>query len=346
VNKLLTSFPVVIVTGAGASKWLGKATTYDIYDAGEFRTWSDASAVGRLRQLRDFLQQQDPKDPVDLEHLLDYVLELLLKFDALWAVPSFRSRLNAAKEERDAYSEAYEQALDFMVDYYGNVDRRAAAALYGPFLDGLRAIPGSSIIPLFTLNYDEAVELAIDELPTYGRLDGFREGHPPVWSRDVFERFDAPAGGRTEVALFKLHGSVSWTRRDGSDRIEKTVSVPRRRPGRTHVVLYPTRLDKAIDQEPFATAYQYFEEALGNARLAVFIGTSFRDAEVRKVIKRASDRPKPFTLMAVGPSVSTRDVASRTVLPRERVRAVTMSFQPGEIPALFTKINAELSSGG
>jgi hypothetical protein len=274
------------------------------------------------------------------------VLELLSKFDALYAVPHFQSSLNAAKGIRSEYSEAYEQALDFMVDYYGNVDRRKAAALYGPFFKGLHAILTSSFVPLFTLNYDEAVESPADELRDYTLVDGFRTGYRTIWSRDVFDTF--AEGGRTGtcVVLFKLHGSVSWTRPDGSDRIERTVSVPRRRAGREHVVLYPTRLRKRIDREPFATAYQYFEEALSNARVGVFIGTSFRDAELLEVIGRASARPKPFTLIAVGPEVNTREVASRTGLRRDRVRAASMSFQPDQIPGLLTKINAELSSGG
>ena len=344
MNDLLTSFPIVILTGAGASKSLGKATTYDIYDSPEFEERCRVSPFNVLGELRAFLRQDDAEDPVDLEFLLDYVLDLNVKFDHLHRVPHYHGYLENMVPTRRNFDEAYQQALDFMVEYYGNVDRDMAAALYEPFFKGLQAILGIPVIPLFTLNYDEAVESAVDELRDYALVDGFRTGYRPVWTRDVFDKF--AEGGLTRVVLFKLHGSVSWTRPDGSDRIERTVSLPRRRPGREHVVLYPTRLHKAIDKEPFATAYQYFEAALSRARLGVFIGTSFRDAELLQVISRASDRAKPFTLMAVGPDVNRGEVASRTGFPGERVRAVNISFQPDQIPALFTKINAELSSRG
>jgi len=218
-----------------------------------------------------------------------------------------------------------------------------AAALYGPFLQGLQGILGSFVIPLFTLNYDEAVESAVDELADHSLVDGFATRYRPVWSRDVFDKFGEAAYGGKWVVLFKLHGSVSWTRPEGSDRIERTVSAARRRAGRTHVILYPTRLQKAIDQEPFATAYAYLEAALGKARVAVFIGTSLRDAELLAVLRGITGLAPP-TLIAVGPKVDKEEIASRTGFPRDRVRAARLSFQPDQVPELVRHINAELTS--
>lgn len=346
MNEFLTLSPLVVLTGAGASKWLGKATTYDMYEADEFRELCRSAPCSLLAELRDSLPQHGATEPVDLEFVLDYGRQLTSELDLLRSMPSLGAYGPQMSHIRDQLGQAYEQALDFMVEYYGNVDRERSAALYGPFFDGLRGLMETRVIPLFTLNYDEAVESAVDELPGYRLLDGFRAGHRPVWRRDEFDNFAATSDGAVHVALFKLHGSVCWTRSTGSDRIEKTVLMPRRRPGREHILLYPTRSRKPIDQEPFATAYQYFDEALTNARLAVFIGTSFRDAELLEVIRRASDWAKPYTLIAVGPDVNSGEVASRAGLPRERVRAVSMSFQPDQIPILFTKINTELSSGG
>lgn len=345
MNKLLTSFPLVILTGAGASKWLGKATTYDVYDSREFQERCGVAPFNILGDMHNHLQGQKETDPVDLEFLLDHMQDVITKFDALHSNPHFGPVMAPGVGLRDQYHEAYEQALDFMVDYYGNVDSRAAVALYEPFFEGLQRIAATSVIPLFTLNYDDAVESATDELADYGLVDGFRSGHRPVWSRGKFDNY-SPAANGTDIALFKLHGSVSWTRADGSDRIEKTVSVPRRGRGRTQVIRYPTQLRKPVNEEPFATAYGYFEAALATARVAVFIGTSFRDRELLEVIRRALDRRKSHTLIAVGPEVKRGDVASRIGLPRDRVRAVSMSFEPEQIPRLFKEIKVQLSVGG
>jgi hypothetical protein len=345
MNELLTSLPIVVLTGAGASKSLGKATTYDIYECPEFVQRCGVSPFNVLRELHDMLAQApNLRDPPDLELLLDYMLDVMGKFDALHVNTHFQSGVRQAESTRELYAEAYEQALDFMVDYYGNIDREMAAALYRPFLDGLRDILGTSFIPIFTLNYDEAVESAIDELPEYRLLDGFRPGHRPVWSREQFDRFSAPPDHAVDVVLFKLHGSVCWTRSSGSERIEKTVLVPRRRPGREHILLYPTRLGKAIHREPFATAYAFLEAALKNARLAIFIGTSFRDAELLHVIRRCSNRRSPFTLMAVGPKVEKRRVGSMTDFAPGFVRAVRLSFEARDIPALLAEIRRVLSA--
>lgn len=348
MNELVTSQPLLIFTGAGASKALGKATTYDIYDSREFLQRASVSPFSVLSELRDVLARKTPKNPVDFEVLLDTMLDDVGKFDRLCENPAFLGPLSMGKGVRDNYAEAYEEALDFMVDYYGRIHSGDAVSLYHPFFDGLRSILAQSdqspaIIPLFTLNYDEAVETAVQEMPEYELMDGFRLGYRSVWSRDSFDHFHVSSAGTWSVVLFKLHGSVSWTHASGSERIERTVDVPRRREGREHLVLYPTRLAKPINKEPFATAYEYFDAALQHARLAVFIGTSLRDAEIVERIRRRLEQQGPFRLLAISPNANADDIASRLGTSSRAIKAMPGRFDQEAMPEILSTISSELN---
>ena len=344
MNDLLTSQPLVIVTGAGASKWLDKATTYDIYDAPEFKNRQQLSL---LSEFRNHVVRQTNQEAVDLEYLLDYLKDLNAKFDEVAAVREYAGHMNNLKEQRKQFGEVFESTLDFMVDYYGNVDEDRALALYEPLFDGVRDVlagVGSrrEVISIFTLNYDEAVESAVDRMPRYELRDGFGAGHRRYWDARNFDEI-SPNPGHLSVALFKLHGSVSWTRRAGVvGRIEKTPDVPRRREGRDHVVLYPTKEPKPIDEEPFSTAYGYLAAALAKSRVGVFIGTSFRDAELLDTIRRTFKKSSRFSVLAVGPECKTKAVAQKLEVPQARVVGVPLTFEPDTIPKILNRIDDQL----
>lgn len=349
LNERLTSQPIVILTGAGASKWLGKATTFDVYESEEFLERAGSRPFSLLTDLRQILLDKDPADPVDLEYLLDYVLKIANDFDFLSEVPELGPVLkNNYQNIKDGYLNAYQLALDFLVDYYGNIDAERASALYQPFFDNIAQIlnfkRSRGIITVFTLNYDEAIESAIDNMPRYRRVDGFNDAHTPTWSPERFSNFSPGPAGRVTVALFKLHGSVSWTQPSGSKRIEKTVGVPRRRRGRDHVILYPTRLrKKEFREQPYATAFDYLEKALNRGKLAVCIGTSFRDAEIADALRKRCEKARPFSILAASPKPNVREIASRIGVSQKYVTPVRVSFEPDGIEKLSQSIAAKLS---
>lgn len=345
-TKTAASQPVVFLTGAGASQSLGKATTLDIYESKEFLEKFNTNPMSYLRDIHQFLSEQQKDGIVDLESLLDYVKHAQEWFDSLFELPHFSGRKNSMDDLRVAIGEGYEQILDFMIEYYGTIDRADAAALYEPFFDEIRRSSqlARGGIALFTLNYDEVVETAVDEMAGYQLIDGFSPGHPPTWRPAEFDRISTT--GRTRsVCLFKLHGSVSWTKKAGSTRIEKKLDVPRRKPGIDHLVLYPTTEAKPISDEPFATGYARFETAIRRARVGVFIGTSFRDREVNDRIRARVHMKAPFTILAVGPDVTKREVRAALGVSQANVHTLRLKFEPRTAPSVV-QAAAELLLAG
>ena len=287
---------MVILTGAGASKWLGKETTFGIYAAPEFQ---GLNYYILLTEIREFLSRKSQRDLVDLEQLLDYINTVLEDFDKLYAEPHFQGPLSNAKTIRGNFEDAREEVLDFMVTYYGKIEEAKAQELYEPFLSGISDLIARDrkhhAITLFTLNYDEAIEGAILNTPRYNLFDGFLPGYRSFWESENFDKVTAAPNSPIPIALFKLHGSVSWTRATGSDRVERTLAVPRGTAGRNHVLLYPTQAAKQTQVEPFKTAYAYLDQSLMRCKIAVFIGTSFRDKEILESLHSAfSIRPNCF----------------------------------------------------
>ena len=238
---------------------------------------------------------------------------------------------------------------DFIVDYYSDINAGKATKVYGAMFDGLVAISGNRrgdpLVPIFSLNYDEAVERASEGLSKYSLVDGFSNAYTPVWQAAIFDDLDPLSSSRVPIVLFKLHGSVSWTQTPGSDRIERTIQAQRRREGRTHVLLYPTAKAKKTSIEPFATAYDYFRAALQKCQVGVFIGTSFRDRELIEVIQSCLDkRGPPFTLIPVSPEANASMLADRIGYPEKYISPFKGKFQESELEALLQHIKENLDN--
>lgn len=349
MNELITSQPIVVLTGAGASKFLGKATTFDVYESKEFGGIMGSNPLNLLNSLRQAMRLEAPDDEVDLEALLDKADELNASFDTLKDTPPYTNQLGDAGKVRQQLEEATELVKDFLVDYYSDIDAGQASQVYGALFDGLVDITGNRrgdpVVPIFTLNYDEAVERASEELSRYRLVDGFSGGYTPLWNPDLFEQVDARSSNEVPIILFKLHGSVSWTQLPGSERIERTIQVPRRRQGRTHLLLYPTTKTKTTSIEPFATAYEYFRAALERCQVGVFIGTSFRDKELIEVIRSCLDeRRPPFTLIPVSPDANASMLADRIGYPENHISPFKGKFQENQLENLLQHIRENLEN--
>ena len=349
MNEPITSQPVVVLTGAGASKFLGKATTFDVYDSKDFGRILRGNPLNFLNALREAMHKEAPEDPIDLEALLDKAEELNESFDKIENTPPYANQLGQASNVRKQLEEATELVKDFLVEYYSDIDAAQATRVYGALFDGLVAIAGNRrgdpVVPIFTLNYDEAVERASEGLSQYRLVDGFSGGYTPLWDPDLFERVDALSSAEVPITLFKLHGSVSWTRATGTENVERTIQSQRRRQGREHVLLYPTTRAKNIEAEPFATAYNYLKAALRNCSVAVFIGTSFRDKELIEVIRsRLDERGPPFTLIPVSPEANASMLAARIGYPENHISPFKGKFDESQLEGLLQHIKQNLDN--
>lgn len=181
--------------------------------------------------------------------------------------------------------------------------------LYGQDLDGIQLedlysplfkvigehLPQDSI-PIFTTNYDMSLE-------TYARdgnihLETGFEPTPTVreWKPTRFYGIK-PIKGKLNLLLFKLHGSLSWLRKD-STIISTGVSM-RDPSGYKSVVMYPTQTKEYPDEEPFRTAYNFPKGCLEVSRLVIVIGYSFRDMGIHRILVDAQERNKDLRFMLV-----------------------------------------------
>ena len=228
---------------------------------------------------------------------------------------------------------------DKVVGHYSEINAEQAATLYRPFLQGFldwfSDVPElGRTLPVFTLNYDMAVESAASILedpgddyggPPVRLVDGFgrarRVGRQ--WSRAPFDNYREDPE-KANVVLVKLHGSVLWGRRPTSPEVivELTPELGRNPGPFQTVILYPTEERKEIQQEPFHTGYRLLHNCLRQTHFLVVIGTSFRDAEVCEMIRDAMEDNPSLRLASIGPSQTCERVAARIGVEPEKVAAM------------------------
>jgi hypothetical protein len=165
-------------------------------------------------------------------------------------------------------------------------------------------------LQVFTLNYDECVELALEH--GLGEINkrwttGFDE---KGWNPDLLQRkkpFDA--------TLYKLHGSLDWVEDEElgvcslkwpmADRAEEI-------PDKYESLLIFATAMKVVPRDPYLTLLVRFRTELAKARCIVILGYSFGDAHVNTMLLDAL-RKRP-ELQCV---VANRQESSHNYLPRE-----------------------------
>lgn len=331
LSEHIVSAPVVILTGAGASAPLGKATTEAFMERVVGLPLSD-QVLRVFETVRKACTPSKGVQMVDIEVVLDQLAACVEATDALRGDASFRPILfDRNPPQRDIetlvkqYCDLREALLDEVVRHYGQVEKARAAELYRPLLVGIPKMLKVSTVPLFTLNYDLAVESATDALDLR-LIDGVNR-RPVVdrmWSAEHFHAF--PGYKSTTIVLFKLHGSVSWCR-DGEGTIREVVGLDRDPRPLKHVLMYPSLRNKNLAGEPWSTAYGYLRACLGRAKVAVIIGTSLRDAQVVDTFKSALGENPALALVFVGPSCDHEEWSRRLDLKPSRVAAIAASFE-------------------
>ena len=168
------------------------------------------------------------------------------------------------------------------------------------FLLRMSGQPGRGPRDLFTLNYDTVLEATLDDL-RLSYIDGFRGTNRAWFDPDTFD----DAEGGAAYRLFKLHGSINWTRdrgghvRRGRNTNENAAKDP--------VVVYPS------EQKYLQTQFGVYETLMGRFRsrlrassannCLVALGYSFHDAHINEAICDAiTSRGNNLTVISfVGP---------------------------------------------
>jgi len=311
---------VILFTGAGASRPLGFEALEGLLELviGKIRgndRWQrislalglfEASSLEPVLNLEEFLERLDALVTLrnfEKEHETTWLSaqsgsEERKPEQEAFFTSQFKSDLEAALELRKAI-------LTTIRDHFteSSDSMQKVVDLYRPLFELLGKESGPTAIPIFTTNYDLALEVFTDRARSYGygMIDGFdhrvHSTNPP-WDPNEYHRFvlSAPGTELTTLVLFKLHGSVFWQKNE-----EKIVFNDRRTSEEIeYVLLYPTQT-KTIVEDPFLTCYNYFEECLRNAKLMIAIGYSFGDDYLNQVIARCQLANPELEIMVFNP---------------------------------------------
>lgn len=207
----------------------------------------------------------------------------------------------------------------------------------------------SSVLEVFTTNYDRAVEEFCATLRNVQLIDGFAHDEKRrVWEWDP-SILDTPLTDprrESTLALYKLHGSLDW-RKTIDGRIEQVRPEEPIGPGgarsfEENVLIYPGGKAQPIS-EPFRKLYEVFALRIGAVTRCLVIGFSFRDEYLNVGFTEFLER-KNTTLIVISPS-ATKNVQANLLkgrsvqLLRDKGKLITIdkSFEEAiksELPIL------------
>jgi hypothetical protein len=322
-HQIVTA-PVILFLGAGASASLGKPLMNEFLKSIE-GTAADPQAselISIVRRARgDDLEavMEDLQELRRFEYINSFAGETLDK-DAMavaWAARHYPGGPAPTGFQPDItkpfpisqslVKRALLQVRDGIIREYGNVPEDRLHALYDPlFANVFRAIK-RRCLPIFTTNYDLAIEQYCDTAPSpiINLVRGFRQR--PIsktlsWSRTVFDEYVLPTEERN-IVLFKLHGSADWVTEKGSKEITITPPVHHTDTRYENTVIYPATRKVAIE-EPYSTAYDYFQRCCEHAKVCVAIGYSFRDYDTLTRLRSAARLNSDLNVVLISPQAS------------------------------------------
>ncbi len=355
----ITQSRIVFLTGAGASVPLGLPTT-----SGFLNRFVESALPKRFagapeglwRLARDRLTQREPTDIEvvlqELEGVETWSTRLGADFPFFQAATDgFRPTLgNSSLADNDvngiadllardltstlnefaAWSRQLAGSIyDEVIACYGSVDSTRAGELYRGLLgvlDQFDMVDPIRTVPFFTLNYDIAVEQAVDELGL-DLVDGFdRRAAGRRWTPMAYQDYVERAESTT-VVLTKLHGSVRLGRNEAGELIELPAGTFRDPAPHRHALLYPTLGPKLLDEEPYRTNYSMLRACLMHAEMCVVIGSTLRDAELNVLLRGCIEENDKLHLVVMGPDVSSAQIAERIGCDPNRIGGAVGSFE-------------------
>jgi len=327
-QNLITQSKIVLLLGAGASASasLGIPTMKEFWlkikwYAENKMMWDARDALRRIEEVHAI--NSIDKSP-DLEQLLLLLDKYSQYYNIMFHDPIFGFKFNEAfKYNRPIYNEAeeeihtrnyledyvrytwwysagvsrlYDTLYQLMVTlYWQELEPSSVVSLYNPLVNLFSSEMHLPLIPIFTTNYDNAIEKYCEHTQTDLEYGFVTSGARNKWNSYSFSQY-IPPKDKFGVVLFKLHGSLSW-HREHWEIIDYARPIDHK-PG-SSAVIYPTQTKEYPYEEPFKTAYRYFGDCLFNARIVVVIGYSFRDPGLMSIIRDAEETNKSLTFIVI-----------------------------------------------
>jgi hypothetical protein len=183
-------------------------------------------------------------------------------------------------------------------------------------------------LPVFTTNYDLLLEDMFDDrrdssvaVPLINGIQN-RTRKGAKWSKEPYHK-----GG---IHLYRLHGCVAWFR-TSDDQTQKSVAFARPDCLDSDMlsrlcVMFPGR-ELQIGNNPHGYSFRRLYSDLLRCKKALFIGFSFRDDDVMRIILAANAvRKEPLQLRIIDPSIGPDEI--RENLHGASLRSSFMAVMP------------------
>lgn len=301
ITEWLTSADTCFLFGAGCSVCAGKPLMARLTE--NVLRDAEAKLIGHFQSLKPSGDR-----PATIEDLINY----LVRYKEILGTITNADGHNISVEEIDAWLTAIKKEIVAEV-----ADDWEPSAYHQRFLRRVPRQRQRGPRDIFSLNYDTLLEASLDEL-RIPYVDGFRGTNRAWFDPETFD--DAGAGA--SYRLFKLHGSINWTRdkaghvRRGRNANEDAADEP--------VVVYPS------EQKYLQTQYGVYETLLGRFRnrlrasgvnnCLVVLGYSFNDEHINEAICDAvTSRGSNLTVIAfIGPEENRKRQNARLTAFGER----------------------------
>jgi hypothetical protein len=327
----------ILFLGAGASEALG----LDLMDSFMNRLESDISPA-HVPVLQQMYSARGGKR--DLEVLFERLEDYRTVQDYCQNDPNWRRavRADGVSTLMQVVEAIRTRTESLVVSHYAEVDPVKAVGHYSFLFGGLLEENMPRHLPVFTTNYDTAVETYTDR-QHYELIDGFPAGQVHRWSPDEeFHQYQHRVRGtaRRTVLLFKLHGSSSWYRRRGTDIVIKAGGMATRMsqdPNYENALVWP-RQTKNVPQGPYEVNYRYLRECLGLAKWCMVIGFSFRDEEIKRYFVNAFAANSELRLVIVDPHAQEVIDQTLQLTDGKRANAIASEFSIDQLPAIAAEL--------
>lgn len=351
-NKLIAASPVLVFLGAGASAGIGKPAMAQFVQKLKATIQPDSG--------RDLLHLLVAARGADLEKIMGD-LETFLNLPYLNAFqcnPEYKysaapdnGPITITRDEATLLRSAIRHEI---IREYRTIDGDAVCSAYEPLFDLIFTYvnPAEHCVPIFTTNYDLAIEILCEKkYSKYGLTEGLEVdsfSKTANWDRKEFDLFSLWEGHQNLVQ-FKLHGSVDWIRLEKSGRIVRAPAMYDAMDSDEYknAIIYPTG-DKAANREPYFSAYEYFSRCCEQAKLLIVIGYSFRDYEALNRLMGAHRRNDELKVVLVAPDaygltdVFDRDTVDSGSLLRWSITPVAAYFGDSSMQTKYLEAIEEL----
>jgi hypothetical protein len=303
----------LIFLGAGASKAFAEIPTMkEMVTLFEKQLPREEPAFDKLyREILDFLKGIYP-DGLDLEAILS-VLNGISKgraakelgfYSSYWARKQGLDPLKGPGTDLQGVASSLRDLLERSINSYCEIKPNVKSNLFGLYSKFSEILPApdrrrkkyegrdfweSNQWAIYTTNYDLSIEtICRDAGIVLNKGVEFDQRHD---LRIV--RPESLAAGNFKIV--KLHGSISWYLRDDGIIAEyadgKPSSTWEAEKLREQIMLYPVE-EKAMYEEPYIVLLNQFRQDLKSTPKWLFIGYSFNDPFLRRMMEYCSDDTK------------------------------------------------------